>query len=205
MTPGFYLDTYALYQMIEDPQSLQQSAAAGDNGDAAHQHADDAETVDAPISDTLQQEPSYAAVGIMVFALLLCMVLFAGLMLRHLWLFYLQARLLERYSPLRRQSLLCKKIAGTIHLLGLEFRPGWQNEQTDEQLCRRLPRMQPGEYTRVAELLEKFAYSGAPLSPAEERTLIAFLNQIRKHRSFLSPITRLRLYIQFYPRVCKEI
>ena len=56
----------------------------------------------------------------------------------------------------------------------------------------------------MAELLGQSAYSGAPLSAAEERTLLTFLHRIWQERRSLNFPTRFKLYFQLYPSAKKD-
>ncbi len=56
---------------------------------------------------------------------------------------------------------------------GIDAGLGWETAATDE-LARRFPAVEPGEYTRVCHLIEKHIYGEILLSPYEERTLNYF-------------------------------
>ena len=49
----------------------------------------------------------------------------------------------------------------------------------DAWLAETFPKVQPGEYTRVCELLEKSVYGDIPPEIYEERTIFALLRKLR--------------------------
>ena len=197
VTPGFYLDTYDLQQMVEHPQPVRQSAAADDSEDTAREQPND-ESANTPDSD--RTPAAQTAAGALLLLLILIVAVFTVLTIRRWYLLGRDHRLLTSSQASRRQRFLCRQIAATMALLGLECHPGWHNQETDDQLRQQLPGLRSGEYRRVAELLERSAYSGAPLSAAEERTLLTFLHRIWQERRSLTLSTRFKLHFQLYPK-----
>ena len=202
VTPGFYLDTYTLQQMVEHPQPVRQSAAADDSKDTAREQPNDDESTNVPESSNAST--TQAAVGTLLLLLILLVVLYAVLTIRRWYLLYRDHRRLSSSQASLRQRFLTRRIAAVLALLGLECHPGWHNQETDDQLREQLPGLHSGEYRRVAELLEYSAYSGAPLTAAEERTLLTFLQRIWSERRSLSPAARFRLHFQLYPKPKKD-
>ena len=200
VTPGFYLDTYDLQQMVEHPQPVRQSAAADDSEDTAREEPDDKS---ANASESDHTPVAQTTAGTLLLLLVFIVAAAVILEVRRWYLLYRSHRLLTNSQATRRQRFLCRQIAAVLALLGLECRPGWHDQETDDQLRQKLPGLRPGEYRRVAELLGQSAYSGAPLSAAEERTLLTFLHRIWQERRSLSFPTRFKLHFQLYPRAKK--
>lgn len=59
-------------------------------------------------------------------------------------------------------------------LMGL----GWNTEQMDERVSDSFLEIQPGEYMRICQLLEKHIYGGETLTVYEERTIRIFLGHL---------------------------
>mgnify|MGYP004574589399 FL=1 len=71
---------------------------------------------------------------------------------------------------------------------------GWNVPATDEEIARRIPEVEAGEYIRAADLMEKFVYGGVEPELYELRVLQAFLEKVytprrprRGHRHAASP------------------
>ena len=200
--PGFYLETYKLQQMVEHPIPIHQSSADS-NSDSASQGDTFAESTSSDVT-VEWSDPQISALGALVLLLILCVIGIAYLAIRRWLMLWINGKALNQKQQRKRQAALCRLIEQTLAVLGITCCPGWHNEATDQQLCGLLPEFHPGEYRQAADVMERFAYRTAPLTPAEERVLTVFLNRIWTYRRDLPLRMRFRLRYHFYPRRSPE-
>lgn len=62
---------------------------------------------------------------------------------------------------------------------GIDASLGWHTDETDAKLASMIDSVNPGEYRRVCQLLEKAIYGGIELKSYEERTIRSLLERVR--------------------------
>ena len=193
VTPGFYYDTYALLQMVQVPGDIQRTAALEDSG----------EKVDAPDSLHSGKRPDSEIIGRLktavniLWGILLVVLLLMGigivlLEFRHL---ITERRLLGilELPPGDRAGMMFQAIRHSLLFFGISIHPGWNCDETEVRLSRILLDYEPGLYTRVNELMEKYYYGGEGLKEYELRLLYRFLTMIRSSRKNLTLLERFRM------------
>ena len=193
VTPGFYYDTYALLQMVQVPGDIQRTAALEDSG----------EKVDAPDSLHSGNRPDSEIIGRLktavniLWGVLLVVLLLMGigivlLEFRHL---ITERRLLGilELPPGDRAGMMFQAIRHSLLFFGISIHPGWNCDETEVRLSRILLDYEPGLYTRVNELMEKYYYGGEGLKEYELRLLYRFLTMIRSSRKNLTLLERFRM------------
>ena len=192
VTPGFYYDTYALLQMAQVPGDIQRTAALEDSG----------EEVDAPDSCTPEtsglrghrpvKDRRKHPVGILLVVLLFKGIGIVLLEFRHL---ITERRLLGilELPPGDRAGMMFQAIRHSLLFFGISIHPGWNCGKTEARLSRILLDYEPGLYTRVNELMEKYYYGGEVLKEYELRLLYRFLTMIRSSRKNLTLLERFRM------------
>ena len=193
VTPGFYYDTYALLQMVQVPGDIQRTAALEDSG----------EKVDAPDSLHSGNRPDSEIIGRLktavniLWGVLLVVLLLMGigivlLEFRHL---ITERRLLGilELPPGDRAGMIFQAIRHSLLFFGISIHPGWNCDETEARLSRILLDFEPGLYTRVNELMEKYYYGGEELKEYELRLLYRFLTMIRSSRKNLTLLERFRM------------
>ena len=193
VTPGFYYDTYALLQMVQVPGDIQRTAALEDSG----------EKVNAPDSLHSGNRPDSEIIGRLktavniLWGILLVVLLFKGigivlLEFRHL---ITERRLLGilELPPGDRAGMIFQAIRHSLLFFGISIHPGWNCGKTEARLSRILLDFEPGFYTRVNELMEKYYYGGEELKEYELRLLYRFLTMIRSSRKNLTLLERFRM------------
>ena len=193
VTPGFYYDTYALLQMVQVPGDIQRTAALEDSG----------EKVDAPDSLHSGKRPDSEIIGRLktavniLWGILLVVLLLMGigivlLEFRHL---ITERRLLGilELPPGDRAGMIFQAIRHSLLFFGISIHPGWNCDETEARLSRILLDFEPGLYTRVNELMEKYYYGGEELKEYELRLLYRFLTMIRSSRKNLTLLERFRM------------
>ena len=193
VTPGFYYDTYALLQMVQVPGDIQRTAALEDSG----------EKVDAPDSLHSGNRSDSEIIGRLktavniLWGVLLVVLLLMGigivlLEFRHL---ITERRLLGilELPPGDRAGMIFQAIRHSLLFFGISIHPGWNCDETEARLSRILLDFEPGLYTRVNELMEKYYYGGEELKEYELRLLYRFLTMIRSSRKNLTLLERFRM------------
>ena len=88
--------------------------------------------------------------------------------------------------------MMFQAIRHSLLFFGLSIHPGWNCGETEARLSRILLDYEPGLYTRVNELMEKYYYGGEDLKEYELR-LDRFLLMIRSSRKNLTLLEHLRM------------
>ena len=103
------------------------------------------------------------------------------------------ALVLHRADVTGRALAAEKLMFAMIRLLGVDAGLGWAADTADQELSERFEAIEPGEYRRASQLLEKAVYGEILLEPFEERTLYSFLDKLADAGRTLGPVTRLRI------------
>ena len=132
-----------------------------------------------------------------LWGILLVVLLFKGigivlLEFRHL---ITERRLLGilELPPGDRAGMMFQAIRHSLLFFGISIHPGWNCGKTEARLSRILLDYEPGLYTRVNELMEKYYYGGEVLKEYELRLLYRFLTMIRSSRKNLTLLERFRM------------
>lgn len=95
--------------------------------------------------------------------------------------------------PGDRAGMIFQAIRHSLLFFGISIHPGWNCDETEARLSRILLDFEPGLYTRVNELMEKYYYGGEELKEYELRLLYRFLTMIRSSRKNLTLLERFRM------------
>ena len=195
VTPGFYLDAYMLRQLAEHPQQVQRTVSLSDD-DASIQSQP--QRPSSPPKQDTEQAPSPLPQLLLGGGLALLILVLALLFLLEALCWLALLRRLRAYQWVKsaaRGLWLCQWIARMLQIVDPGLRLGWETQATEDRLRTQLPILRPGEYTRVAALMEKCIYSQQPLPAYEVRTMLYFAEKIWTQRTGLSPakLARIRL------------
>ena len=193
VTPGFYYDTYALLQMVQVPGDIQRTAALEDSGEKVNA-PDSLHSGNRPDSEIIGRLKTAVNIlwGILLVVLLLMGIGIVLLEFRHL---ITERRLLGilELPPGDRAGMIFQAIRHSLLFFGISIYPGWNCGETEARLSRILLDFEPGFYTRVNELMEKYYYGGEELKEYELRLLYRFLTMIRSSRKNLTLLERFRM------------
>lgn len=173
VTPGFYRDAVTLQQMIALPDAVHKTAALQDDAPGAEELMENADDTGAQTPDLPEAVWRVAAIFLGAGALVLILGT-AGLMLLELARSITWRQKLARYrnaDPQQKALFLHNRLQRLLHIWGIENCLGWNTAETDAELVQKVPGVRPGEYTRAAQLLEKFLYGGLEPQPFEIHTL----------------------------------
>ena len=181
VSPGYYYDAVTLQKMVSSPDTVQQNAVLKNNAPGSEQVTG----LDGTQKQKLHEKIipvmydimaiSLGIVAILVMLLVLIIVLSEVIRAICLW----KSQKKERNASCRERTILTeKKIYTYLGMMGIEARLGWNTKETDKQLTERFAQIEPGEYNRVCELIEKVIYGEIELEPYEERTLRNFLEKM---------------------------
>ncbi len=199
-TPGFYYNTYALLHMLELPQNIRKTAALEDNGDEAENVTGNMPQNGSPEGEKLRgpELPVNLLWGIVLTFLFAAELLFAVLEITR-WRYERRV-----HKPLcgdagAEAAFFVSAIAQNLWVCGIDVRPGWKKEETEEKIRSCFPDIPAGFYQRVNDTLEKYVYGGAELEPRELRILQRFLITLRDSRIRLDFRHRMAFrYVAFF-------
>lgn len=180
VTPGYYYDLVSLQRLVNLPNDVTKTADLSKNDTRADENSES----DNPSSGDAQQEQTaklplgrllsaLGAAALLAAVLALLAELLLGILL------LLLRRSFRRADALERAKRAEKVLFALLTAKGVQTGLGWNTEQLDAWLAETFPKVQPGEYTRVCELLEKSVYSDIPPEIYEERTIFALLRKLR--------------------------
>lgn len=198
-TPGFYYNTYALLRMAQFPQNIRKTAAMEDNGEEAENVTGNAPQPGKQenVLDLYKNDIVSILWGLVLLLLLMAELLLLLLEIRRL-VYEHRIRTLPESGAYTQA--ISSQIERNFRALGLEVRPGWNTEETDQMICKCLPDIRPGTYSRVNTVLEKYIYGDGTLEPEELRLLHYFLIAVRESRKQVGIVKRLRSrYVVWIP------
>ena len=178
-TPGYYYDTVTLSQMVSMPDTVKKTAALDNEGSGG------GENVSMDPKPAEHTEPVEAAVdalllllGIAAVAVLTLTIWFLGWKLQRSVSVYRKKQKYLRSDISGKTQMLKRWIYETLTASGITASLGWKTEEIDAAVTGHFPEVEPGEYTRVVGLLEKFCYGGIELEVFELRAVQAFLRKV---------------------------
>ena len=180
VTPGYYFDTYALMEMVEQPQEVQDTTSLDDNTNSnksLNKKSD--ETLDGQDKKAKRQHILLQFLE----SLFLCLAVVVTFLVivrytkEYRTLIWLRIRL-RNVKKEERTAALVKLILAQMAYKGIPAEIGWKAEEIDKCLCEEFEGFESGDYVRVNQLMEKFIYGEVPLKPHEERVLIVFLEKM---------------------------
>lgn len=163
VTPGYYYDLVSLQRLVNLPNDVTKTADLSKNDTRADENSES----DNPSSGDAQQEQTaklplgrlLSALG--AAALLAAVLALLAELLRGILLLLLR-RSFRRADALERAKRAEKVLFAVLTAKGMQAGLGWNTELLDAWLAETFPKVQPGEYTRVCELLEKSVYGDIP-------------------------------------------
>ena len=190
VTPGFYYNSYTLMQILQNPNGQQKDAMIDRNDHLTNELKRDVGTK----NESNNKPPAayqivYGLLGTFVMLLIILTILMS------IWVvvaLYRHKRLIK-YLKEDHCTEWCIWIRDMLLALDIPTYLGWQSEEIDHILCQRFSNITPGEYMRVAGLMEKYFYGGEPLMPHERRVLTGFIQKIYSQKLKLR--YRIRLLI----------
>lgn len=195
VTPGFYYDSYTLLQMVKKPQTVDQTAGQGESTEQSQEVKDNGKGA----KQKKKERPSFVLyvdplLWILVVFLLISAVLEAMML-------YRRAAYLRRYraaSEEERTRLLLPSLFELLALYGYDARPGYRVKELDQQLAAQFAGIEPGDYRRITDILEKYLYGQTVLAPYENRVIAAFFEHLYEGRKEMSFWMRCRVwYVAF--------
>lgn len=180
VTPGYYLDTVLLQQMVSLPDTAGKTAALdkGDEGvDEIAKNLNGGGEVPT-VPEIIARDIAALLLGlaaVCIVAATLALLVLEGTRL------LLERRAGRKYALAgeREKSLmLTERILFLLSLWGIDACLGWKTETADREAAQRIPGIESGEYRRAAELLEKAVYGGVTLEPFEQRTVMTLLDKL---------------------------
>ena len=168
--PGYYYDARTLEQLIAAPESVQKTAAL--EQDAAREELADIPSVSGKTAaDILAQAGRglLLMLGVLAALVILLTIILLGLELARLIVLGHERAAFRRADGARQVRFLSQRIFLLLRLRSFDATLGWHAEQTDAILSSSLASIEPGEYARASELMEKSLYGGQELEQFELR------------------------------------
>lgn len=192
VTPGFYYDTYTLLEMVQKPDKVKHTAAEEEKDQESQRIEDERKQDDNTSKKEKNAHRHSIYLDIVVYILLAVVVVMTVAMLRYV---FSMMSYEKRYRKLSREAQTTEtidKIYKLLALYGYQTKPGWNVEQTDAGLAAEIEACAPGEYIRIAAIIEKHIFGQETLTAAEIRTLYLYAQKLYRTRWKRSLWIRLR-------------
>lgn len=182
VTPGYYYDAVTLQQMVGTPDEVRKKAALEDNSYGADQMGDTqgSGTSADPRFPFLMKQGGIILLGIAAVFLMILAVMAVLIELLRVLNMWEVRRKYQNATKEQRLWMIERMIYFWLKLRGVECRLGWNTEAVDQQITEQIESVEPGQYTRVSQLLEKVIYGDILLERYEERTVLSFFKKIYK-------------------------
>lgn len=181
VTPGYYYDAVALQKMVSTPDVVQKNAILNDNSFRAEEitglEGEHRESIGTKVLPVVR-DVGAICLGIVALLLILLVLGLTGCEIVRGYCIWHTERSYKKASHEERILRIEKGIYSWMSLVGIEAHLGWNTKETDQLLAERFPEVEPGEYSRVCELIEKVIYGGLGLEPFEVRTLTSFFGKL---------------------------
>ncbi len=179
VTPGYYYESVALQQMVGVPDTVRQNASLGNNSFEADQITGGSST-GAKKQEVFRLAGTTVRIlfGIVAVLLILVVIIFA---LAEVLRVFAGCVLKKQYDRTDGETQIARAemiISRYLKLWGIEAHLGWNTEETDRMIAKKITAVRAGEYSRVCELLEKSIYGEIELEPYEKRTLNQFMKKL---------------------------
>ena len=180
VTPGYYYDAVTLQQMVGTPDTVRKKAALEDSSYGADQMGETQGSGTSTRSQVpfIMKQTGIILLGIAAVFLLLLAALVVAVELIRVFDIWKARRKYQSATKEQRLWILEEMIYFWLKLRGVESRLGWNAEAVDQEVAEKIKVVQPGQYTRVSQLLEKVVYGDILLERYEERTVLTFLKKI---------------------------
>lgn len=179
VTPGYYYDALTLQQMIALPDAVRKTAVLEDNS------PEGSEVTDQEGGSGSQMRPGEIAKNVVLIVLgaaavviILLMIFFLIMELLRVFADRREKKMLESASGPKKILFMKKQLFSLLTVWGVDAAVGWKTEETDEELASRFAAIEPGEYKRTAELIEKSIYGGLELEPYEVRVIQNLIDKL---------------------------
>ena len=180
MTPGYYYDAVSLQQMIGMPEQASKNAALEDPSFEANQVAD---TEKGKNSGTNRMKRAViragaVALGFVTLLLLLIMLCLGILEIGRILDYERMHRKFARADQQKKVRIYTEEMQKLLAFLGISMSLGWKTVEVDQKIHEKYQEVEPGEYLRVSQILEKSIYGQQSLEPYEMRTISAFMKKL---------------------------
>lgn len=185
VTPGFYYDSYTLLEMVQKPDKVKNTAAEEENDQQSQSIEDERKQDENKTKKEKDAESHPIYLDACFYILLVAVILLTLAMLRYVAAVMLYEKRYQRLTGEEQTTETIAKIYKLLDLYGYRTKPGWNVEQTDAELAAGIDTCIPGEYIRIASIIEKYVFGQEALTAAEIRTLHLYaqkLYQARKKR-----------------------
>lgn len=188
VTPGFYYDTYTLLEMVQKPEKVNRTAAEEQSDEDGQKVEDERNQNGNASSDGNVKKKHPIYLDILFYILLVLVILMVGIRLYHVIRVVTFEKKYHKLSPEEQTTRTIAMIYRLLALYGYETKPGWNTEVTDARLAEDMEGCYPGEYCRIASIIEKHVFGQENLTAAEIRTLYLYaqkLYEIKKSKKIL--------------------
>ena len=198
VTPGYYYEAAALQQMVNSPDSVHKTASIDDDKNSESGRIIDDKNNENRTADEVIRKVWNT--GLIILGIAACIIIAAAVCMAVLQIIYVvkeicQKRKYKNSSCSGKAEMLRQYIYQLLKVREIEAILGWNTEETDMAAAGRFKNIEPGDYTRVCDILEKAVYGGIEPEGYELRTLEIFAQEI--YRDYSADNWRIRVKAAF--------
>ena len=197
VSPGYYYDAVELQKMVGKPNTAGRKSNLNNNSYNANEVTDTGQGGGGKKRQAAKTVLNIVGGVLGIFALAV-IILTLGLAVAEMIRLIRKHRREMQYeqaSMEERALLLEKKMYAILKLFGIEACLGWSTAAIEEELeALSCEEIRKGDYSRCCEILEKGIYGGMPMELYEERTLLAYMDNLVQASSHADWHTRLKIH-----------
>lgn len=194
VTPGYYYDPVKLTDMVSLPDAVHKTAMFEKDRMEPEKFSESSQNdQENGFRELLKKENIplliTGAVGILCILLTLFWLIAEG---TRIWMQVVMKRKYDNASVYEKCQILEKVLTVAMEILGVAHVLGFNSEQTDLILSKKVDGIGEGQYLEVKELLERVIYGGEELKDYEMRTVEYFFSCIHRSGNLFSRKEKLR-------------
>lgn len=181
VTPGYYKEAAVLRQMVNMPDDMHRTASFGEESENDTGKITESQEMAGPdIHDRAHSVINTArmASGVVAIIIIILTIVLSVLEVTYYCVSLHQRKIYDRSSPKDKAKIIEKRMYQLLGIKGIDATLGWHTKQIDDTISESIANIEPGDYTRVSAILEKFKYGGCEPENYELRTLEIFANEI---------------------------
>lgn len=181
VTPGYYYESAVLQQMVNAPDNMYKTAAF--DVDKSLEHGKVVDNVSNNHKKADKILPKAVNTGVVVAGIIAVIIILITLILTiievsYYFVYSRQLRMYRNSSSAQKARIIEKRIHQLFRVKGIDATLGWHTKEIDEIVSQSIKNVEPGDYIRACEIMEKVVYGGCELEPYELRTLEIFADEV---------------------------
>ncbi len=181
VTPGYYYESAVLQQMVNATGDMYKTAAFDVDKNQGHgkivdNTGNNKKKPDGKLKDII--DTSAVIAGIIASVVILITLILIVVKISYYFVYTKQLKNYRNSSSSQKARIIETYIYQLFRVKGIDATLGWHTQEVDELVSHSIKNIEPGDYIRASEIMEKVIYGGCELEPYELRTLEIFADKV---------------------------